>query len=618
MGDISLLEVARSLHVSSASGIVVAKGQHWPPPPTVSIRALLLCSFNVEWINYMQTLSLIPASICTVQHLDDIIALINDAERNQQQVHAYGSKWSFSDCATGLNPATLRLIDTTLLKQPIQTVQGAMISGDPTHVYHVQAGITIQDLYTKLDAMGLALESMGGSSGQTLAGAISTGTHGGDLFMAPLANSVLAIHLVGVSGTQYWIEPSPGITDPILLRKFVLPDIDPKNIIYDHSWFGAALVSLGCMGIIYAVVLRVRDQYNLTETTTQTTWQAFMPTAAALLNNPNNRFLQIAIDPYPNATGTNTCLVTTRTEGGDGACTCAQGDVLVAALGMLGDLSFANPLEATSLGIQAFVDFIHGNPDVSSVTSALATVIDAILAEAPDLRSVLVRDYGNIMLAMWPPGTCGGKSYCVMDSSRRASGSNTSPGPPPTPGLSIEMFFQSIDINGGMPWVGFVNSTLATINAATNTFLTGYVSLRFSGLTRACLGMQRFSQNCSVEISVFGGAHGQVRGEFALLTMILDSMYALGGLPHWGQLLDLPGGVQGNGNLYPRFKEWRAIYGHLSNNFTQRTFENSLSRRWQRGGSSTRHADYACQHNSLCRPSEGSAGAFVPEAERAA
>ena len=37
---------------------------------------------------------------------------------------------------------------------------------------------------------------MGGSSGQTLAGAISTGTHGGDKFIAPLADSVVAIHLI--------------------------------------------------------------------------------------------------------------------------------------------------------------------------------------------------------------------------------------------------------------------------------------------------------------------------------------------------------------------------------------------------------------------------------------
>jgi hypothetical protein len=66
--------------------------------------------------------------------------------------------------------------------------------------------------------------------------------------MPPLADSVLALHLVGTGGTQYWIEPSPGITDPALLQKFVVPDIDAQNIIYDNATFNACLVSLGCMG----------------------------------------------------------------------------------------------------------------------------------------------------------------------------------------------------------------------------------------------------------------------------------------------------------------------------------------------------------------------------------
>jgi hypothetical protein len=529
----------------------------------------------------MQTLSLQPAWTCAPECLEDIVAIVRHAERNQQQVHAFGSKWSFSDCAIGLDPAASRLIATTQLYQPLQTVQRAMVNGDPAHVYHVQAGITIQQLYTNLDAMGLALETMGGSSAQTLAGAISTGTHGGDLFMAPLADSVLAIHLVGAGGTQYWIEPSPGITDPALLRQFVAPDVAPQNIIYDDSFFDAVLVSLGCMGVIYAVVLRVRDQYNLIETTTQTTWRDFVPTAAGLLggtSNPNNRFLQVLVDPYPDSSGNNVCLVTTRTEGGSGDCNCSQGDLLGAALGMLADLLAANPAEAPALGIEGIGALISGDPRVSTIYRALATLIDAILVQAPDLRTVLVQDYGSIMLASWPPGTCGGKSYCVMDSTRRVRGSNSPPKEgPPTPGLSIEMFFQSVDLNGNMPWVSFVNKILGMINAATSTFLGGYIALRFSGLTRACLGMQRFRQNCSVEISTLRG----IQGEQALLTSILDLMYTFGGLPHWGQLLDLPGGIQGNGKLYPRFQEWRQIYGQLSNNFSQRTFENALSVRWQ-------------------------------------
>ncbi len=40
LADLSLLQLARSLHVKTASGMVQRKGQKWPPPPTISMRGL--------------------------------------------------------------------------------------------------------------------------------------------------------------------------------------------------------------------------------------------------------------------------------------------------------------------------------------------------------------------------------------------------------------------------------------------------------------------------------------------------------------------------------------------------------------------------------------------------
>lgn len=143
------------------------------------------------------------------------------------------------------------MVDTQSLSRPIQAVQQALVGAPPPTVYHVEAGIKIRDLYENLDSLSYALETMGGSSGQSIAGAISTGTHGGDYQMSPLADKVLAIHLVAAGGTQYWIEPSTDrITDATLLQQRVVPNIALNNIIYDDATFNACLVSLGCMGII--------------------------------------------------------------------------------------------------------------------------------------------------------------------------------------------------------------------------------------------------------------------------------------------------------------------------------------------------------------------------------
>jgi hypothetical protein len=173
------------------------------------------------------------------------------------------------------------------------------------------------------------------------------------------------------------------------------------------------------------------------------------------------------------------------------------------------------------------------------------------------------------MQQLWPTGTFQGSSYSVMDTTYVDSPK------PSDPTYSIELFFQSIDTNGRLGFVEFVNAALATIYEATGTMLTGYVSLRFTGLTRACLGMEQWSQTCAVEISIKQG----VQGELQLLENILNTVYQYGGLPHWGQLIDLY--LQGHGAIYPRYTPWRQVYAQMSNNFTTRTFENALSSRWQ-------------------------------------
>jgi hypothetical protein len=452
-----------------------------------------------------------------------------------------------------------------------------MKAGDPSLVYHVEAGIKIHDLYTTLDnfvdpvigqARPLALLTMGGSSGQTLVGAVSTGTHGGDKFLPPIADSVLAMHLVGSGGVQYWIEPSNGITDPARLRQYVVPTMDPHNIVYDDAIFDSAIVSLGCFGVVCAVVIKVRDQYDLIETTTATTWRNFVLNAHVQLNDPSSRFLQVILDPYTDDNNDNSCLITTRAESNlSTAGQCTSGNLQQAALSLLFDAIAAAPLELLATFSELVQQIQLSN---FSIDQTLVQAINIILQQAPQLRSVLTRDYFKIVGAAWPAGTCGGKSWQVMDTGLRGAPSTD------IGGYSIEMFFPASDVTtGALPFVNFVNSVIASVNSATNTFLAGYIALRFTGPTRAYLGMQQWIPTCSVEISTLPG----VQGELALLTDILDMCYRYGGLPHWGQMIDLD--IQGRGNLYPRYAQWRQAYAAMSDNFMKRTFENSLSTRWQ-------------------------------------
>ena len=109
---------------------------------------------------------------------------------------------------------------------------------------------------------------MGGSAGQTFAGAISTGTHGGDHQLPPIADTVEAIHLVTTRGRQLWIERDNGITDPAALVE-ALPDVEPH---YSTAIFNATLVAVGRMGIIYSLVVRVVEQFSLDQIIVPFTW----------------------------------------------------------------------------------------------------------------------------------------------------------------------------------------------------------------------------------------------------------------------------------------------------------------------------------------------------------
>ena len=144
-------------------------------------------------------------------------------------VHAFGSKWSFNDSPTTPD----FMIDATGLTGPVNpgnAVQRALLpsAGDPDLLYHVLGGTTIRDLNSELDgfkqngqARPLGLITMPASSTMTIAGAISTGSHGTDPWLPPLTDTVAAIHLVGAGGSQFWIEPSAPITYPDLISELL-------------------------------------------------------------------------------------------------------------------------------------------------------------------------------------------------------------------------------------------------------------------------------------------------------------------------------------------------------------------------------------------------------------
>lgn len=199
-----------------------------------------------------------------------------------------------------------------------------------TYYFHVEAGITMADLSQLLDHQSprLAIQASGGSVGASLAGALSTATHGAEFQWPLLVDRVRAIHLVGPGGQEWWIEGATSVADFSRLHQ-IYPFIDSKHFIAGGFLLGdriapldvlnAVIVSMGTMGVFYSVVLEVVPQFGVQQiskmleqdaTTGTTGWSALLKnagTSEADLRSgsvvANTNVLKFLLDGLKNGTG---------------------------------------------------------------------------------------------------------------------------------------------------------------------------------------------------------------------------------------------------------------------------------------------------------------------------
>jgi L-gulonolactone oxidase len=116
-----------------------------------------------------------------------------------------------------------------------------VLDADPeSGLVRVEAGITLRDLSTALWERGLAMENLGDIDRQTLAGAISTATHGTGAGFPNLSAQIQALELVLADGTVLELSENT-----------------------DSDGFRAARVAFGALGVIYAVTLRAVPAFTL-------------------------------------------------------------------------------------------------------------------------------------------------------------------------------------------------------------------------------------------------------------------------------------------------------------------------------------------------------------------
>ena len=213
-------------------------GQMPGPGSAPASRPASRPGFGHVWTNWSRTEVAHPATVAAAGTVEEVVEVVRAAVRDGLTVRPVGSGHSF----TGLATTDGVLLDVSRLRR-IRSV-------DPqTGLVEVEAGITVHDLTAQLWQYGLALQNQGDIDKQTLAGAVSTGTHGTGAGFASLSSRVRAMELVLADGEVVRCSPSER------------PDL-----------FRAAQVGLGAFGVLTALTVECVPAFTLTASEVPLTW----------------------------------------------------------------------------------------------------------------------------------------------------------------------------------------------------------------------------------------------------------------------------------------------------------------------------------------------------------
>ena len=182
-----------------------------------------------SWKNWAGNQQSKPFRIERPASESEVVEIIRQAVLNKQRVKVVGSGHSF----TGIAVPDEVMIDLTRLNQ-VRSVDhsGGLIT--------VQAGIVLSDLNAQLELHQLSMPNLGDVTYQTLAGALSTSTHGTGLQRTGLAAQIRAFKMVSAAGEVLVCSP-----------------------LENAEIFHCGRVSLGALGVITEVTLNVVPAFNL-------------------------------------------------------------------------------------------------------------------------------------------------------------------------------------------------------------------------------------------------------------------------------------------------------------------------------------------------------------------
>ncbi len=184
----------------------------------------------VVWRNWSREQLCRPEAIVRPRTREGLVLAINEAREQERRVKVAGSGHSFSEAA---------LVPDGGMLLRIEALDRILDFDRSSGLVRVEAGARLGDSSRRLDELGVAFENLGDIDRQTLAGSISTATHGTGVRFQNLSAQLESLELIGADGETRVLGPGDGET------------------------FRAARVGLGALGAIYAATIRTVAPFRL-------------------------------------------------------------------------------------------------------------------------------------------------------------------------------------------------------------------------------------------------------------------------------------------------------------------------------------------------------------------
>jgi hypothetical protein len=461
-----------------------------------------------------------PAQREWMAGLAALCQIVRDAETLGKRVRCLGGAWSLSPAAVTdefmVNTKPLNYLDIGIRPQHLE----AAFPGVPEQLVFAQCGVSVLELNQELEARGLSLSTSGASNGQTIGGAIATGTHGSAHAIGAMQDAIVGLHLVAEGGRHYWLERA---SQPVVAQSFC--DLLGTERLRDDTLFNAAVVSFGSFGLLHAVLLQCEPIYTLELHIQRYDYAEVQPVLSTLevarLRLPGGATLpfhfEVVLHPY-------------RTQPG--------------ARGAYVRVLYKRPYQPVPSPPGPTV-FSSPGDDLLGLIGTLSDTVPQLIPAALD----------TVLQQQLPPTVTP-----VLGSHGQIFGSTT-----------ITGRAMSTEIGVALPDAGRAVEAILAVAAAFP--FAGTVALRYVKASPALLALTHFAPiTCTIELPAVESARTQQA--FERIWAELDQrgiIYTL----HWGQCLR-PEPAFIRRAFGPRVDDWLAARRHFLGEVGRRTFANDL------------------------------------------